>query len=72
MIKAAAAAHYIDEASIVCESAVAMYRAGADMLITYYAKELAGYMKEGRIGQLTSGGKELVYEYENRRVKEVV
>lgn len=50
MIKAAAAAHYIDEASIVCESAVAMYRAGADMLITYYAKELAGYMKEGRIG----------------------
>lgn len=50
MIKAAAAVNYIDEASIVCESAVAMYRAGADMLITYYAKELAGYMKEGRIG----------------------
>lgn len=50
MIKAAAALHYIDEASVVCESAVAMYRAGADMLITYYAKELAGYMKEGRIG----------------------
>ncbi len=50
MIKAAAAMQYIDEASIVCESAVAMYRAGADMLISYYAKELAGYMKEGRIG----------------------
>ena len=50
MIKAAAALHYIDEASVVCESAVAMYRAGADMLITYYAKELAGYMKEGIIG----------------------
>ena len=50
MIKAAAAAGYIDEASIVCESAIAIYRAGADMLISYYAKELAGYMKEGRIG----------------------
>ena len=50
MIKAAAAAGYIDEASIVCESAVCMYRAGADMLITYFAKELAGYIKEGRIG----------------------
>ena len=50
MIKAAAQAGYIDEASIVCESAVAMYRAGADMLISYYAKELAGFIKEGRIG----------------------
>ena len=34
MIKAAAAAGYIDEASIVCETAVSMYRAGADLLIT--------------------------------------
>lgn len=50
MIKAAAAAGYIDEASIVCESALATYRAGSNMLITYYAKELAGYIKEGRIG----------------------
>lgn len=50
MIKAAAAAGYIDEASIVCESAACMYRAGADMLITYYARELAQYIREGRIG----------------------
>lgn len=50
MIKAAAAAGYIDEASIVCESAVCMYRAGADILITYYARELAQYIREGRIG----------------------
>lgn len=50
MIKAAAAAGYIDEAGIICESSVAMYRAGADILITYFAKELAGYIKEGRIG----------------------
>lgn len=50
MIKAGAQAGYIDEAGIVCESTVAMYRAGADILITYYAKEIAGYIKEGRIG----------------------
>jgi len=50
MIKAAAAVNYIDEASIICESSIAMYRAGGDMLITYFAKELAGYIKEGRIG----------------------
>lgn len=50
MIKAAAAAGYIDEASIICESSIAMYRAGGDMLITYFAKELAGFIKEGRIG----------------------
>lgn len=50
MIKAAAAAGYMDEASIVCETTVSMYRAGADMLITYYAKEIAQYIKEGRLG----------------------
>ena len=50
MIKAAAAAGYIDEKSIVCETSTAFYRAGADMLITYYAKEIAGYIKEGYIG----------------------
>ena len=50
MIKAAAMAGYVDEAALVCESAVCMYRAGADLLITYFAKELAQYIKEGRIG----------------------
>ena len=50
MIKAAAMAGYADEAALVCESAVCMYRAGADLLITYFAKELAQYIKEGRIG----------------------
>lgn len=50
MIKVAAAAGYIDEKSIVCETGAAMYRAGADMLITYYAKELAEYIKAGYIG----------------------
>ena len=50
MIKAAAHAGYVDEASIVCETSAAVYRAGADMLITYYAPEIAGYIREGRIG----------------------
>lgn len=50
MIKAAAMAGYIDEAAVVSESAVSMFRAGADILISYYAKEIAGYIEEGRIG----------------------
>lgn len=50
MIKAAAAAGLIDEYRVMCESAVSIYRAGADMLITYYAKELAQAMKKGDIG----------------------
>lgn len=50
MIKAAAAAGFIDEDAIVCETAASIYRAGADMLITYHAAEIAGFIKEGRIG----------------------
>lgn len=50
MVKAAAQAGFIDEASIICEMAVSAYRAGTDIYITYFAEELAGYMKEGRIG----------------------
>ena len=50
MVKAAAANGWIDEAKIVCEMAVAAYRAGAGIYLTYYARELAGYIREGRIG----------------------
>ena len=50
MIKAAAANGWIDEEKIMCESAVAVYRAGASILLTYYAKELAKCIKEGKIG----------------------
>lgn len=50
MIKGAARAGLIDEAAILCETAVAAYRSGADIYLTYFAKELAGYMDEGRIG----------------------
>ena len=50
MIKAAAGKGWIDERSIVCETAVAAFRAGVHSYLTYYAKELAGYMDEGMIG----------------------
>lgn len=50
MIKAGAKLGYIDEASIICETAVSAFRAGVDMYLTYFAKEIAGYIDEGRIG----------------------
>ena len=50
MIKAAAAAGLVDERRIMCESALSVFRAGADMLITYYAKEIADAIRSGEIG----------------------
>lgn len=50
MVKAAAAAGFIDEENIICEMAVSAYRAGADIYITYFAKEIARFIDEGRIG----------------------
>ena len=50
MVKAAAAKGWIDEASIICEMATGAFRAGAQLYETYFAEELAGYIKEGRIG----------------------
>ena len=50
MVKAAAKLGYIDEERIICEMAVSTYRAGADIYLTYFAKELARFMDEGRIG----------------------
>ena len=50
MIKSAAAAGLVDERRIMCETALAVFRAGANMLITYYAKELADAIRQGEIG----------------------
>lgn len=50
MIKAAAQAGLVDEYRIMCESALSIFRAGADILITYYAKELARAIQKGDIG----------------------
>jgi len=50
MVKAAAAAGLIDEAKIRDESAVAVFRAGAGILISYYSLELAEAIQSGAIG----------------------
>ena len=50
VVKAAAKMGWIDEERIMCEMAVSAYRAGAQIYLTYYAKELAKCMDEGRIG----------------------
>lgn len=50
MMKAAAMAGMVDEDSIIAETTVSMFRAGADILITYFAKEIAKMIEEGRIG----------------------
>jgi porphobilinogen synthase len=41
MIKSAAAAGWIDEAAVVAESLTAIKRAGADIILTYFAKDFA-------------------------------
>ncbi|MDD7177949.1 MAG: porphobilinogen synthase [Lachnospiraceae bacterium] len=50
MVKTTAAAGFIDEERVMCEMAVSAYRAGADIYITYFAKELAECMQKGLIG----------------------
>jgi len=50
MIKAAAGQGLIDEHKIICETAVSIFRAGAEILISYYAPEIAGAIASGEIG----------------------
>lgn len=50
MIKEAGKAGLIDEHRVMCESALSIFRAGASILITYYAKELAQAMNRGELG----------------------
>ena len=45
MIKAAAAQGWIDERAVTMESLLAMRRAGADILITYAAVDVAKWLK---------------------------
>jgi porphobilinogen synthase len=44
MVKAAAAAGYLDERATVLESLTAIRRAGADVVITYHAKDVARWL----------------------------
>ncbi len=50
MIKNAGKAGLIDEYGIMCETYVSMVRAGADIVITYFANELADAIRKGDIG----------------------
>jgi porphobilinogen synthase len=44
MVKAAAAAGDLDERMAALESLTALRRAGADVVVTYWAKELAAWL----------------------------
>jgi porphobilinogen synthase len=46
MLKAAARAGWLEEQRVVVEALTAIRRAGADLLITYYAKDAARWMRE--------------------------
>jgi porphobilinogen synthase len=45
MVKAAAAAGYLDERATVLEALTGIRRAGADIVITYHAKEAAEWLQ---------------------------
>jgi porphobilinogen synthase len=47
MVKAAAQNGWLDERAVVMESLLAMRRAGADILITYAAADVAQWLREG-------------------------
>jgi porphobilinogen synthase len=46
MVKAAAAAGYLDERAAVLEALTGVRRAGADIVITYHAKDVARWLQE--------------------------
>jgi len=48
MVKAAAARGWIDERSVAMETMTAFKRAGADLIITYWARDVVGWLREGR------------------------
>lgn len=49
MIKAAAANGWLDEKRVAAESAICLARGGADIIVTYFAPELAKMMKDGEL-----------------------
>jgi porphobilinogen synthase len=49
MLKAAAERGWLDERRAVVESLVAIRRAGADLILTYFAKEVAPILRDGEI-----------------------
>jgi porphobilinogen synthase len=54
MIKAAAARGWLDERRAALEALTAIARAGADMTITYYAKDVVRWLREEALGEQVS------------------
>jgi porphobilinogen synthase len=48
MIKAAAANGWVDEKAVTLETLLGMKRAGADIIITYAARDVANWLKAER------------------------
>jgi porphobilinogen synthase len=48
MIKAAAARGWLDERATVLEQMLAFKRAGADLIVTYWATQVAEWLQETR------------------------
>jgi porphobilinogen synthase len=54
MVKAAAAAGHVDERAVVSEVLTSLHRAGADIVISYHAKDAARWLSEDNLTPLTS------------------
>jgi porphobilinogen synthase len=48
MVKAAAAKGWLDERAAVLEVLTGIRRAGADLVVTYHAKDAATWLQSGR------------------------
>jgi porphobilinogen synthase len=46
MLKAAAANGWLDERNVILETLTAIKRAGADLILTYHAKEASEWLRE--------------------------
>jgi porphobilinogen synthase len=47
MVKAASANGWLDERRVVLETLTSIRRAGADLVLTYHAKDAAEWLREG-------------------------
>jgi porphobilinogen synthase len=56
MVKAAAAAGHLDERAAVCEILTSLHRAGADIVISYHAKDAAVWLSDRNGAPRDAGG----------------
>lgn len=53
MVKGAAAAGWVDEKKVVLEILTSIRRSGGEIILTYHAKEVAQWAKEGQVKDIT-------------------